>query len=258
MFGQELLHDAAIIASLVILEGLLSADNALVLAILVRHLPKHQQPRALKYGIIGAFVFRAIGVITASKLMHYWEFKALGALYLLYLAAKHFLHKFNNRNEPINARPTGPGFWKTIALVEMTDVAFSIDSIVAAVAMSKKVWIVYLGGILGIIAMRFVAGLFLKLLEKFPRLEAAAYCLVGWIGIKLGLECANQVITGKVEHGPYTLPIWLFWMVMILIFLAGLISPKAKGGVVNHAEEIKEFQKEEGMFIPPRHKPKAD
>ncbi len=253
MVGSEFANTVAIIATLVVLEGLLSADNALVLAILVRHLPKNLQTKALRYGIAGAFIFRAIGVITASWLMHYWQFKAAGAAYLLYLAVKHFIHRWNHREAKPTGEKSGPGFWKTIALVELTDVAFSVDSIVAAVAMSKKVWVVYLGGILGIITMRFVAGLFLRLLEKFPKLEDAAYLLVGWIGLKLGLETINQIVTGELEHGPFIIPKWLFWPVMIIIFVGGLLWPKRKSEFLEHAEELKDFEEKEKIFFPPHH-----
>src|SRR6478672_1406451 len=77
--------------TLVLLEGFLSADNALVLAVMVRHLPKEQQKRALRYGIIGAFVFRLIAVVLSAMLLRFWHFKVVGGLYLLYLAVSHFL-----------------------------------------------------------------------------------------------------------------------------------------------------------------------
>jgi YkoY family integral membrane protein len=253
MISSEFANTVAIIATLVVLEGLLSADNALVLAILVKHLPKDLQKKALRYGIAGAFIFRAIGVVTAAWLMHYWEFKAAGAAYLLYLAIKHFIHRWHHREGGVSVQAAGPGFWKTILLVELTDVAFSVDSIVAAVAMSKKIWIVYLGGILGIITMRFVAGLFLRLLEKFPKLEDAAYLLVGWIGIKLGLETVNQILTGQLEHGPYLIPPWLFWSVMLIILVGGLLWPNRKSEMVEHASDLKEFEQEEDNILPPRH-----
>jgi len=80
------------VATLVVLEGLLSADNALVLAVMVRHLPRHQQKRALRYGMLGAFGFRLIAVVFASTLLHYWILKVLGGLYLLYIAVSHLAH----------------------------------------------------------------------------------------------------------------------------------------------------------------------
>ncbi|MFA5866137.1 MAG: TerC family protein [Phycisphaerae bacterium] len=254
MLGPNFANDLATIATLVVLEGLLSADNALVLAILVRHLPKLQQVKALRYGIIGAFVFRAIGVVTASWLIHYWQFKAAGAAYLLYLTIKHFFftsHHEVNKNDPTYR--AGPGFWKTIVLVELTDVAFSVDSIVAAVGMTKKIWIIYLGGIMGIIAMRFVAGTFLRLLDRFPTLERAAYLLVGWIGIKLGTEAINQIVTGSHDKGPFIIPKLIFWVVMVTIFLGGMLWPGKKTGIHKHAPEIKDFEKEEDEIFPHRH-----
>src|SRR4051812_2178076 len=181
------------VVSLVFLEGLLSADNALVLAVMVRHLPKTQQKRALRYGIWGAFLFRLIAILLSSVLLRFWQFKVGGGLYLLYLAGEHFLSK-DEGDESTKSRRFGKGFWGTVISVEIADIAFSIDSILAAMAMAVslehlgenwKLGTVYLGGILGIITMRFVAGYFIILLERFSGLAAGAYVLVAWIGLKL-------------------------------------------------------------------------
>ncbi len=213
------------IASLVLLEGLLSADNALVLAVMVRHLPKNEQRRALRYGIWGAFVFRAIAVILSTGLLKFWQFQVVGGSYLLYLAAKHFLSEEEDPGRPRPAR-FGTGFWPTVVAVELADIAFSIDSIVAAVAMAPRYlgyyWqlaVVYLGGILGIITMRFVAGYFLLLLERFQGLANGAYVLVAWIGLKLiGNGCHHYR-----ESLPTEMPEWLFWTGMMLIVVISMV-----------------------------------
>src|SRR3954468_21357298 len=83
-------HDLIIVGLLVVLEGVLSIDNALVLGLLARRLPKHLQGRALTYGLVGAFVFRLIAIATASYLLHWRIAKLLGGLYLVWVAAKHF------------------------------------------------------------------------------------------------------------------------------------------------------------------------
>jgi YkoY family integral membrane protein len=218
---------AGTILTLVFLEGLLSADNALVLAVMVRHLPREQQRRALRYGIWGAFGFRLIAVLLSTVLLKFWLFKVIGGAYLLYLAGAHFL----SREEDIHANKTtrfGSGFWGTVASVELADIAFSIDSIVAAVAMADslphrigynwKLAIVYIGGILGIITMRFVAGYFIILLERFHGLAVGAYVLVAWIGVKLvmsGLRSAHYL--------PIELNEWLFWGGMILVVVASML-----------------------------------
>lgn len=245
---QELLHNIGIVGTLVVLEGLLSADNALVLAVLVKHLPKNEQKRALRYGIFGAFLFRFIGLVSVTWLIRYWQFKAFGAGYLLYLTIKHFVKKYNNSNSG-GRNVSAAGFWKTVLAVELADIAFSIDSIVAAVAMSPKLWVVYTGGILGIITMRFVAGGFLRALERFPKLEAAAYLLVGWIGIKLALESLHQMRAGTVGH---VIPIWIFWSVMAAIFVGGLLWPGGKGAIAEHGDDIRKVEKAEGELLQSR------
>jgi YkoY family integral membrane protein len=169
------------VGMLVVLEGLLSADNALVLAVMVRHLPKGQQKRALRYGMGGAFFFRLVAVLGAGYLLEWWAFKLVGGGYLVYLAARGLLaDEAGEGDRSGRAR----SFWGTVLGVELADIAFSIDSILAAVALAEgmpaalrdvplgpcsvKTWTVYVGGVLGIVAMRFVAGYFLRLLERFP------------------------------------------------------------------------------------------
>jgi len=202
--------------TLVVLEGLLSADNALVLAILVRHLPREQRKKALRYGIWGAFVFRFIAILLAKELRRFWPFRLLGGLYLIYVSVSHFARRSTTDNVELT-EVTKKGFWGTVAAVELTDIAFSVDSILAAVAMSDKIWVVYVGGVLGIITMRFVAGGFLRLLDIFPRLETAAYLLVAWIGIKLTLETFDVHFPG-----------WLFWSVMFVVFASGFLRKKKR------------------------------
>lgn len=212
------------ILALVFLEGLLSADNALVLAVMVRHLPKLEQKRALRYGIFGAFLFRLIAVILSTALLRFWHFKVAGGLYLLYLAVSHFTARDGDEHEVKGSR-FGKGFWATVVAVEFADIAFSIDSIVAAVAMAPKHYpqwlqssIVVTGGVLGIITMRYVAGYFIILLDKFKGLATGAYYLVAWIGIKLvvsGIHAAGSL--------PEEMPEWLFWGGMVAIVAACLL-----------------------------------
>ncbi|MBI2346100.1 MAG: TerC family protein [Deltaproteobacteria bacterium] len=224
-------HDFATIGTLALLEGLLSADNALVLAVLVQHLPPHQRKRALRYGIWGAFGFRIICVLLATYLIQAWYFKAGGALYLLFIAIKHLLPGTDHAAEA--KRVKGYGFWQTVVVVELTDIVFSVDSIIAAVAMSSKLWVVYFGGVVGIIAMRFVAGVFLQLLERFPGLERGAYLLVGWIGLKLAVESWEEVAllfgpswgwsSEKISFWSWHLDPALFWLVMAVIFFGSML-----------------------------------
>lgn len=236
---------------LIILEGLLSADNALVLAVLVRHLPKDQQKRALRYGIVGAFVFRFIAVLFAAILLEYWIFKIIGASYLITLALKHFMGEGHDESVAVTKKH---GFWRTVVGVELADIAFSIDSILAAVAMAQgfdahikettifgqslEIWTVWIGGLLGIVTMRYVAGMFITLLDRLPGLASAAYQLVLWIGIKLfagGLDQAFHLKTADLEGGwRRFVPKWLldahleipepiFWTVMLAIIGIALL-----------------------------------
>ena len=178
--------DLLAIAALVLLEAALSADNAVALAAMVRHLPSEQErDRALRWGIVGAYSFRIAVILAATWIIGYWPAKLAGALYLLWLVVQHFRDK---ADDDLQAVPNTANFWQTIILVELTDIAFSLDSIAASIAVSSKVWVVILGGLIGITLMRYMASLFVNWLEKYVRLEDAAYFMIALVGSRMLFE----------------------------------------------------------------------
>lgn len=210
-------HDIVTIVLLVLLEGLLSADNALVLAVLVLGLPKNQQTKALRYGILGAFFFRAVATLLAVYLIELSWVKLAGAAYLLYLPYAHFYggEEGHDRRAPKPAKAMLglSAFWATVVKVELTDIVFAVDSILVAVAMSNKTWVILTGGILGIIAMRMVIGKLLALIQKYPALVDGAFVIIAWVGIKLLLEFAHQ--QGLIH---FEIPKWLSLGLIVVIF----------------------------------------
>jgi YkoY family integral membrane protein len=189
----------AIVGNLVIIESLLSVDNAAVLATMVMDLPEHQRSKALKYGIWGAYIFRGIAMIFASFLIKFWFLKPLGGLYLLYLVYGYWKGKQTASEEDdivdkkenwlYKATVGSLGtLWATVCLVELMDMAFSIDNVFAAVAFSPNIILVCTGVFIGILAMRFIAQWFVKLMERYNFLETAAFIVIGILGIKLTLS----------------------------------------------------------------------
>jgi len=239
LYGQRLeWQDLAVVALLVVLEGMLSIDNALVLGLLAKRLPRNEQSKALWYGLAGAFLFRFTAVVLASLLLRWTFAKFLGGAYLVYIAVRHlfFEHgqeqesiKLDERGNPILDDADAPpavgnptrieehppavltpqmraqlglaSFWPTVFVIELTDIAFAVDSILAAIAMvgsppkdtppdalHPKLWVIVTGGVIGLMLMRVAARLFIQLLERFPRFEVSAYLLVIVIGLKLLLD----------------------------------------------------------------------
>ncbi|TKC19607.1 TerC family protein [Robertmurraya kyonggiensis] len=185
-----------LIGTLIIMEGLLSADNALVLAVMVKHLPEEQRKKALFYGLLGAYIFRFIAIGVGVYLIEFWWVKILGAGYLAWLAIKYFIDKKNESKEAEEEEVEGinkngllirlfGNFWGTVAAVELMDIAFSIDSVLAAFGISNEIWVLLLGGMLGVLMMRGVAGVFLKLIDRVPELETTAYVLILIIAVKM-------------------------------------------------------------------------
>jgi YkoY family integral membrane protein len=171
-----------VIGTLIILEGLLSADNALVLALLVKYLPKDQRKKALFYGIFGAYLFRILAIGLGVSLINIGWIKIVGGHYLLWIVIQNFIKKNDGEDE---VQPKKMGFWRTVLTVELMDIAFSIDSVIAAFGVSNQEWVLFLGGVLGILMMRGVAQLFLTLIEKVPEFETTAFVLIAMIGVKM-------------------------------------------------------------------------
>jgi YkoY family integral membrane protein len=214
--------DLVTITLLVALEGLLSADNAMVLAVLVLGLPKEQQQKALRYGIIGAFAFRTVATLLAVYLINLGWVKLIGAGYLMYLTIQHFAQHAGGegRRTPPKAQAMfglSP-FWATVAKVELTDIVFAVDSILVAVAMSPKRWVILTGGILGIVMMRLVIGRLLAIVERYPPLVDGAFVIIGWVSLKLLIEYLHQ--SGYVG---FEVPKWLSLGLIVIIFVASFV-----------------------------------
>ncbi|MFM7054085.1 MAG: DUF475 domain-containing protein [Bacteroidota bacterium] len=201
---QDPLFALAVIGNLILIETLLSIDNAAVLATMVMDLPEKQRRRALRYGIIGAYVFRGLALITASWLISIWWLKPLGGLYLLILGLKYFYTKYtpqkeddvlNKAERPLYKWLTSliSPFWSTVILVELMDLAFSIDNVFAAVAFTDNIWLVCIGVFIGILSMRYVAQGFVKLIEKYPYLQTSAFIVVTVLGLKLSLSVVEHL-----------------------------------------------------------------
>ncbi len=241
---QELftIHGLTIILTLIVLEGLLSADNALVMAVMVRPLPKEQQKRALFYGILGAFFFRFLMLATAHWIISLWYLRAAGAAYLGWLTFQHFRHRLGGERD-FEVKPAG--FWKTVVMVNLVDCAFAIDSVLVAVGLSDDLWIVFTGVALGIVAVRVAAGAFIKTLEKWPALEDVAYLLIGWISIKLFIE-SYGMWQGDMH---LEMPAWIFWSGMALITIGGTTyavkraNPAVKKELTELVEKVGDAQR---------------
>ncbi|MFY4776819.1 TerC family protein [Metabacillus sp. RGM 3146] len=231
---------------LIVLEGILAADNALVMAVMVKHLPDDQRKKALFYGLAGAFVMRFGALFAISFLVNVWQVQAIGALYLLFIAVNHLLKKFvfKKKEEDESSPKKKSGFWMTVLKVEIADMAFAVDSILAAVALAVTLpatllpkiggldggqfLVIFAGGLIGIVIMRFAASMFVSLLKRKPNLETAAFMIVGWVGVKLGLYTLahpqiSMVSKHFIESGAWKIS---FWIVLAAIAAGGWIFSK--------------------------------
>lgn len=209
-----------ILVVLILLEAILSADNAIALAAIVRSLPDPKQEEwALRYGLIGAFVLRVILIFTATWVIKYWQFELAGSLYLLWLSGKFFLEKSQENHDTQHPVRMADKLWQVVALVSLTDLAFSLDSVTAAVAVAEETWLVLIGGVAGIITLRFLAGLFIQWLAEFTHLESAGYLIVVLVGLRLFI---------KVVADSLVPPEWLMLSCIGLVFLWGFSKREPK------------------------------
>ncbi|OQR55814.1 TerC family protein [Bacillus sp. CDB3] len=230
------------------LEGLLSADNALVLAVIAKHLPEEEKKKAINYGIIMAFVFRFAALFAISFIANVWQIQAIGAAYLLYLGLKHVIQaQFGKDNQNIHEEDekeaAGKSYWFTVGKIALADLAFAIDSILAAVALALglpdsplddfggmdggQFIVVLLGGIAGLILIKFAATWFVQLLEKRPALETTAYAIVAWVGVKLAVITLAHEDIGILDHDFPHSTTWtlIFYGVLVAIALIGWFTP---------------------------------
>lgn len=175
-----------VVVALIVIEGLLSVDNALAIAALASHLDEKQRKIAMTIGYAGAYGFRILALFLASYIIHNHWLMVLGASYLIWLMCNHFAENEEDEEHQGTHRAP-PSFAKTIALIAFLDLSLSFDNVVAAVAFARdNIILVYVGVTIGIITLRLVAGYCIKLLEKHPWLEHTAFLLVGFVG---GLLC---------------------------------------------------------------------
>ena len=230
--------DLVTVGLLVALEGLLSADNAMVLAVLVLGLPRSEQRKALRYGIVGAFAFRVVAIVLAVWLKDIQFVMLIGAAYLLWLPYHHFA---GHEDTAARRRPRPPkpwlgmsAFWATVVKVELTDIVFAIDSILVAVALSDKLWVVITGGILGVVAMRLVIGQMLVLVNRYPALVDGAFVIIAWVGIKLILEYLHAA-----EFIHWRIPKEISLGLVVVIFVISFIIARRAGPVEADPLEMK-------------------
>jgi YkoY family integral membrane protein len=197
---------------LVALEAVLSADNAIALAAIAQGLQGHKlQRRALNFGLVAAYVLRMTLIFTATWVIQYWQFELLGALYLLWLVFSYFTSDEED-NSHHHHGPRFNSFWQAIPMIALTDLAFSLDSVTTAIAISEKTWLIILGGTIGVLTLRFLAGLFIRWLDEYAHLEDAGYITVGFVGLRLLL----RVIAPSLVP-----PQWLLVSAVAMVFAWG-------------------------------------
>jgi YkoY family integral membrane protein len=214
------ISDFATIGVLIFLEGILSIDNALVLAIIARGVKPELQKKVLTYGLVGAVVFRMTAIFFANTLIQYRWLKFVGGAYLLWLAIQYFF--FTEEKE--DREKVSRGFWATVLVVELTDIAFAVDSILAAVALTNRYWVIVTGGLIGTFMMRFAANQFIRLLNFYPNLERTAYLLITIVGAKVMVEGLS--LQGVDFHSSSSVWFWVQWLSMGAVIAFGFKRKK--------------------------------
>ncbi|AFZ42328.1 Integral membrane protein TerC [Halothece sp. PCC 7418] len=202
---------------LVALEAVLSADNAIALAAIAQGLEGHKlQRQALNFGLVAAYILRMTLIFTATWVIQFWQFELLGAAYLLWLVFSYFTSDEED-NSHHHHGPKFKSFWQAIPMIALTDLAFSLDSVTTAIAISEKTWLIITGGTIGVITLRFLAGLFIRWLDEYVHLEDAGYITVGFVGLRLLL---------RVVAPSFVPPQWLLIAAVAIVFVWGFSEKK--------------------------------
>jgi YkoY family integral membrane protein len=209
-------HTLILLPVLIALEAVLSADNAIALAALTQGLKEPAvEKQALNIGLVFAYVLRMGLILASSWVIDYWQFELAGALYLLWLVLQYFTSDITDGEH--HHGPRFSSLWQAIPMIALTDLAFSLDSVTTAIAISKETWLILLGGTIGVITLRFMAGLFIKWLDEYERLEDAGYMTVALVGIRLLLRVFNDSLVP---------PEWLMVSLVMILFTWGFSKRK--------------------------------
>ena len=201
-----------ILIILVALEAVLSADNAIALASIAQGLKdKQQQTYALNLGLLIAYLLRMTLIITATWIINYWQFEVLGGLYLIWLSFRYFTNN-EDEDDGEHSKLNFTHLWQAIPIIGFTDLAFSLDSVTTAIAVADEIWLIIAGGTIGVIALRFLAQLFIRWIEIYIHLEDAGFITVALVGVRLLV---------KVIYPEFVPPEWLMICTIIIFFTWG-------------------------------------
>jgi YkoY family integral membrane protein len=236
----EYLHFSAsvetpiVLLILIFLEAVLSADNAIALAAIAQGLEKKDLERqALNIGLVVAYILRITLLLTATWVQQFWQFELLGAAYLLWLVFQHFTSEEDEDN--LHHGPRFTSLWQAIPVIALTDLAFSLDSVTTAIAVSNETWLVITGTTIGVVTLRFMAGLFIRWLDEYVYLEDAGYITVALVGLRLLLKVINDA---------FVPPQWVMITAIALILTWGF-SKRTIQATETEKEPQKEPQKTE-------------
>ena len=220
--AEQFVEYAGIIVALLLLEAVLSFDNAAILAAMVRRLPVQDRKKALFYGLLGAYVLRITTILLAWWLIKTPWLKLVGGGYLIFLFAKHMIdlirHKRHEEHHEIDfnnnwlTRLGVPMLAATIIQIELVDLAFALDQVLAAVAFVEglprpdNLVLIIIASVIGILFLRLAAVFVVRVMDWLPLLEHMAYVAVGFVGIKLTLlhpvfvRAGECVVPGLSHH----------------------------------------------------------
>lgn len=187
------------IAMLVVMEGLLSVDNILAIASLASELPEDERKKALRLGMVGAYVFRAVALLFASFIVQSHTMLILGAAYLIHLMAEHFSGM--RMDGDTETKPAAPRtFWSAVIAIQFLDLSLSLDNVIVAVGVAPgQLWIVYTGVFLGLLTLWLLASVSLRLVQAYPILQHAAFLLIGFVGFSLLIETITHAHMEKLH-----------------------------------------------------------
>jgi len=206
------------VSKIIIIDLLLSGDNAVVIALACRNLPEAQRRKGIMYGVSGAIGLRVVLTFFAVGLLSLPYLKLVGALLLLWIGIKLILPEEGVHGE--NSIKAEAHLWGAIKTIIVADFVMSLDNVLGVAAVAKdNVWLLVFGLLVSIPMIAWSSQLVLKLIDRYPLIIYAGGALLGYVAGEMVLGETLVKPLAEAHH-------YLHWLVpglsAVFVLLTGL------------------------------------
>jgi YjbE family integral membrane protein len=202
--------------SVIIIDLVMAGDNAIVIGMSARNLPKHQQKKAIFWGTLGAIVIRTVFTLAFVQLLQLPGLLLVGGLLLIWISYKLLVE------EKKHDVKEGKSLWSAIRTIIIADAVMGLDNVLAvAGAAHSNVWVVVFGLLISIPIMIGGSTIILRLIERFPVIIYIGAGILAWTAGKMIV--GEKFLKGFFEDRPL-----IKWGLEIALIIAVLVAGRLK------------------------------